>query len=192
MSNQGFHFLFVLRLWKLNCLQFCCVNRTIQFKTMIYDVNSPLFRSFLSQKGGSSDKRSFSQFSFSFHTHTYIFCVYMYFGLSLFPLPCKNGVLIAFFYIGFDQFEGFDKWVVICFACRLTFRKITLGKLIVTTLKKIGFFILFYSKSNNISTYFEAGLGECYLQNYSINNVGLVKEIHSWVVGLLGCRTLSL
>ncbi|KAL2336826.1 hypothetical protein Fmac_011272 [Flemingia macrophylla] len=24
---------------------------------MIYDVNSPLFRSFLSQKGGSSDKR---------------------------------------------------------------------------------------------------------------------------------------
>ncbi|KAI3749656.1 hypothetical protein L2E82_20272 [Cichorium intybus] len=25
--------------------------------TMIYDVNSPLFRSFLSQKGGSSDKR---------------------------------------------------------------------------------------------------------------------------------------
>lgn len=25
--------------------------------TMIYDVNSPLFRSFLSQKGGASDKR---------------------------------------------------------------------------------------------------------------------------------------
>nr|GMD50877.1 wound-induced basic protein [Ipomoea batatas] len=25
--------------------------------TMIYDVNSPLFRSFLSQKGGGSDKR---------------------------------------------------------------------------------------------------------------------------------------
>ncbi|KAK7395430.1 hypothetical protein VNO78_15988 [Psophocarpus tetragonolobus] len=28
-----------------------------QKTTMIYDVNSPLFRSFLSQKGGSSDKR---------------------------------------------------------------------------------------------------------------------------------------
>ncbi|XP_074364930.1 wound-induced basic protein [Apium graveolens] len=28
---------------------------------MIYDVNSPLFRSFLSQKGGSSDKRSEEQ-----------------------------------------------------------------------------------------------------------------------------------
>ncbi|CAL0304542.1 unnamed protein product [Lupinus luteus] len=26
---------------------------------MIYDVNSPLFRSFLSQKGGASDKRIF-------------------------------------------------------------------------------------------------------------------------------------
>lgn len=26
-------------------------------RTMIYDVNSPLFRSFLSQKGGASDKR---------------------------------------------------------------------------------------------------------------------------------------
>ncbi|RAL47763.1 hypothetical protein DM860_012388 [Cuscuta australis] len=26
---------------------------------MIYDVNSPLFRSFLSQKGGTSDKRYF-------------------------------------------------------------------------------------------------------------------------------------
>lgn len=26
---------------------------------MIYDVNSPLFRSFLSQKGGASDKRYF-------------------------------------------------------------------------------------------------------------------------------------
>jgi hypothetical protein len=28
--------------------------------TMIYDVNSPLFRSFLSQKGGASDKRYLS------------------------------------------------------------------------------------------------------------------------------------
>ncbi|XP_061348299.1 wound-induced basic protein [Gastrolobium bilobum] len=28
---------------------------------MIYDVNSPLFRSFLSQKGGSSDKRFVEQ-----------------------------------------------------------------------------------------------------------------------------------
>jgi hypothetical protein len=27
---------------------------------MIYDVNSPLFRSFLSQKGGASDKRYLS------------------------------------------------------------------------------------------------------------------------------------
>jgi hypothetical protein len=32
---------------------------------MIYDVNSPLFRSFLSQKGSSSDKRYFLV-SFSF------------------------------------------------------------------------------------------------------------------------------
>ncbi|BBH10012.1 wound-responsive protein-related protein, partial [Prunus dulcis] len=29
--------------------------------TMIYDVNSPLFRSFLSQKGGSSDKRKLEE-----------------------------------------------------------------------------------------------------------------------------------
>ncbi|XP_004290180.1 PREDICTED: wound-induced basic protein [Fragaria vesca subsp. vesca] len=28
---------------------------------MIYDVNSPLFRSFLSQKGGSSDKRKLEE-----------------------------------------------------------------------------------------------------------------------------------
>ncbi|TYG60948.1 hypothetical protein ES288_D07G108900v1 [Gossypium darwinii] len=28
---------------------------------MIYDVNSPLFRSFLSQKGGSSDKRKMEE-----------------------------------------------------------------------------------------------------------------------------------
>ncbi|XP_024026409.1 wound-induced basic protein [Morus notabilis] len=28
---------------------------------MIYDVNSPLFRSFLSQKGGSSDKRKIEE-----------------------------------------------------------------------------------------------------------------------------------
>ncbi|CAN1131141.1 Wound-induced basic protein [Linum perenne] len=30
---------------------------------MIYDVNSPLFRSFLSQKGGTSDKRYISSSS---------------------------------------------------------------------------------------------------------------------------------
>ncbi|KAL7613526.1 wound-induced basic protein [Lactuca sativa] len=28
---------------------------------MIYDVNSPLFRSFLSQKGGSADKRKMEE-----------------------------------------------------------------------------------------------------------------------------------
>ncbi|RDX73010.1 Wound-induced basic protein, partial [Mucuna pruriens] len=32
-------------------------NLLLQKTTMIYDVNSPLFRSFLSQKGGASDKR---------------------------------------------------------------------------------------------------------------------------------------
>ena len=59
----------------------------------------------------------------------------MYFGLSLFPLLwCSD----CFVYIGFDYFEAFDKWVVICFVFRLTFRKITLGKLVV---KKIWIFL---------------------------------------------------
>ena len=40
----------------------------------------------------------------------------------------------CFVYFGFDYFEAFDKWIVICFVCRFTFRKITLGKLIVTML----------------------------------------------------------
>ncbi|KAF1884057.1 hypothetical protein Lal_00013017 [Lupinus albus] len=33
---------------------------------MIYDVNSPLFRSFLSQKGGASDKRIFDHVELRF------------------------------------------------------------------------------------------------------------------------------
>ena len=47
---------------------------------MIYDVNSPLFRSFLSQKGGSSDKRLFFlSLSLPFYSNFYLHICLVFF-----------------------------------------------------------------------------------------------------------------